>query len=99
MSEREVCGLCGRAELFAVLDLGHSPLANAYPATEYEHAYAPLYPLRLVTCAACRLVQLSEVVDDAILWGGDYGYYTGTSAAAVEHFARYAAQVVGRHVR
>lgn len=97
MSMRETCGSCLSTDLDIILDLGHSPLANAYPATEYEHDYAPNYPLLLLICNACRLVQIGEVVADSLLWRGEYGYYSGTSPALVSHFQRYAADVIGRY--
>lgn len=99
MTTRERCGSCESTDLDIILDLGYSPLANAYPATEYEHDYAPNYPIQLLICNACRLVQLGEIVSDALLWRGEYGYYSGTSPALVEHFERYAADIIARHDR
>jgi methylation protein EvaC len=37
-------------------------------------------------CGSCWLIQLREVVPDAELYGGDYGFRTGASPAAVRYF-------------
>ena len=51
----------------------------------------------LVTCAHCSLLQLTEIVDDAELWGGDYGFYTGSSWVAVQAQEAYADDLLWRY--
>lgn len=73
---REACGGCGGRRLDTFLDLGTSPLADAFPTApgpEQRH------PLRLAVCPSCWLVQLLDVVDDELLFGADYGFYASTS--------------------
>jgi SAM-dependent methyltransferase len=94
---RTTCGGCGGGDLVQVLDLGDSPLADEFPLT--ADADQPRYPLGLYRCGTCTLVQVTEVVDDAVLWGGDYGFYTGASWVAAEHQRLYAADMLTRFGR
>ena len=98
--KRTRCGGCGSAaDLTTVLDLGASPLADDFRADRAEALALERYPLELLYCSACTLVQLGEIVDDAILWGGDYGLYSSASPAVVEHFQTYADWLLQRFPR
>lgn len=92
---REVCAGCRSTNLQEVLDLGTSPLADDFPRTRDEEQQR--YPLGLLRCHFCTLVQLTEVVPDEELWCGDYGFYTGSSWVAAEHQRKYAQWVIGRY--
>lgn len=95
--EREICGSCHSTNLKQVLDLGDSPLADDFPRSAAEAAAQQRYPLQLVRCHHCTLLQLSEVVDDDELWGGDYGFYTGSSWVAVQQQHAYADDLLWRY--
>lgn len=95
--KRESCGSCHSTDLVEVLDLGTSPLADEFPHSAAEAAQQVRYPLGLVTCAQCSLLQLTEVVDDEELWGGDYGFYTGSSWVAVQQQQAYADDLLWRY--
>lgn len=91
---RTACGGCGGRNLQVFLDLGTSPLADAFPTD--PTADEPRYPLRLAVCPACWLVQLMDVVPDGDLFGADYGFYSSTSPSIVEYDRRFAAWVTER---
>lgn len=85
---REKCGGCGSPDLIEFLDLGATPLADDFPTTPDPDALR--WPLGAAVCESCRLVQLTEVVPDDVLWGGDYGFHTGGSPSLRQYFAEYA---------
>jgi SAM-dependent methyltransferase len=93
---REKCGGCGSPNLRQFLDLGSTPLADDFPTA--PDLDAKRWPLGAVVCEACWLVQLTEVVPDDVLWGGDYGFYTGGSPSSVRYFEDYAAELIDRHM-
>jgi SAM-dependent methyltransferase len=76
-----------------VLDLGLQPLANALPESPEEFATEKAYPLRLAVCATCSLVQITDVIDPAVLFE-HYLYVSGTSDTMAAHHRAYAADVV-----
>src|SRR6266567_7737690 len=94
-SRRETCRLCGGRELDLALRLNPSPLADAYvPATRLEEAQ-PTYPLDLFLCRTCGFSQLLDIVQPQAIYT-DYIYETVSSLGLIEHFRRYAEDVVHR---
>jgi methylation protein EvaC len=71
--------VCGGTDLVPILDLGEHPVPNRYPDPGLS------WPLQLVWCQACLLAQTSIVVPDAVLYGADYAFRTGTSSAPHMH--------------
>src|SRR5262245_59676510 len=77
-----VCRSCGSGPLLPILALGRTPLANALLTAERLGAPEPTYPLDLVFCATCALVQITETVPPDILFS-DYPYLSSFSDTAV----------------
>jgi SAM-dependent methyltransferase len=73
---------------FRFLDLGETPLADAFAAT--PDAPQPCYPLRLRVDPSTWMVELEDQVPDEALFGADYGFFSGSSPALVHYFADYA---------
>ena len=92
---RHGCRLCGGRDLDLVLKLAPTPLADAYvPAARLNEPQAS-HPLDLHLCRACGFSQLLDVVQPREIYT-DYIYETISSLGLVEHFERYAAEVVRR---
>lgn len=87
MGSLTACRSCGSTDLRGFLDLGLSPLADAFPR---DGEAEKKYPLGLTVCADCWLVQNTETVPDDELWTPDYGFYTGASPSSIAYFADYA---------
>ncbi len=93
--KRDTCSACGASDLEEFLDLGSSPIADAYTATADEAS--PAYPLQVAVCGKCRLVQLLEVVDHETLFGTGYSFYSSASAPLSAYHTDYARTVLTRH--
>jgi hypothetical protein len=93
--KRTSCSACGCLELDTFLDLGASPIADAYTAAATEPVER--YPLEVAVCAKCRLVQLLEVVDHETLFGTGYSFYSSASAPLSAYHSAYARDVRARH--
>lgn len=79
-----VCRSCGGSELAAVLSLGQTPLANALLSEGELGGPEPRYPLDVVFCSECTLVQITETVPSELLFR-DYVYFSSFSETALEH--------------
>jgi SAM-dependent methyltransferase len=93
---RTHCGACGHDDLEMFLDLGVSPIADAYMDRPNEPAQ--MYPLQLAVCTGCWLVQLLEIVDHEILFGTGYSFYSSASPPLSSYHGDYAARVLRRHL-
>jgi hypothetical protein len=93
--KRTSCAACGHTDLDQFLDLGMSPIADAYTATADE--VSPTYPLQVAVCAKCRLVQLLEVVPANVLFGTGYSFYSSASAPLSAYHKAYADDVLARY--
>jgi len=91
---RTSCSACGCDQLDQFLDLGPSPVADAYTATPDE--ISPTYPLQVAVCGKCRLVQLLEVLDHDTLFGTGYSFYSSASPPLSAYHAAYARDVLQR---
>jgi SAM-dependent methyltransferase len=56
------CRSCGADNLELILSLGETPLANALLTAQQRSQPEPRFPLDLVYCPACALVQITETV-------------------------------------
>lgn len=76
-------------------DLGMQPLANHF-LTEKELAQGEVfYPLKVVVCESCWLVQLEHPVPRERMFS-DYAYFSGQSDHWVQHCREFAAEMVER---
>jgi SAM-dependent methyltransferase len=92
---RTTCRACGSTNKELVLDLGSTPLADAFPKTIDEQE--KLYPLSVSVCTDCWLMQLDQDIPDEELFSSDYGFFTGASPSAVKYFEEYADDVKRRY--
>ena len=87
------CRSCGAGELALVLSLGAMPLANALLTAADLGRPEPRYPLDLVVCTGCSLVQITETVSPETLFR-EYLYFSSVSEGALEHARRLAERVL-----
>jgi hypothetical protein len=86
------CGICNGRNLEPVLSLGSSPPTCVMRSVGARQAGEYHYPLELLCCHDCTLVQLSVVVDPEVVFPPEYPYSSGNSRALQENFAALAQQ-------
>lgn len=96
MTERQstCCRSCGCMDLQAVLSLGRTPLANALLTEQQLAAPEETYPLELVFCPNCSLVQITETVAPEKLFR-EYVYLSSFSETMLHHAAELSASLIG----
>ena len=83
------CRHCA-AELERVcLDLGSAPPSNAYLTAEALRAPEVWYPLRLLVCERCWLVQTEDHAGRDELFSADYAYFSSFSTSWLAHAQAY----------
>jgi SAM-dependent methyltransferase len=93
MTGQVQCRSCAGSSLIDVLDLGCMPLANALLTTEQLSEPEETYPLKLVFCPHCSLVQITETVLPGKLFR-EYAYFSSFSDAWVRHARKLVERLV-----
>lgn len=78
------CRSCGESALFPVLSLGTTPLANSLLKEEQLDDTEPRFPLGIVFCGSCTLLQLTETVPPDQLFR-EYLYFSSFSDTMLKH--------------
>ena len=87
------CRHCANPLAHTFLDLGFAPPSNAYLRKEDLRRPEKTYPLRILVCEACWLVQTEDYADADELFSPDYAYFSSTSTGWLQHAARYADRI------
>lgn len=83
------CRHCGLELSLPFVDLGSAPPSNAYLTEETLRAPEKWYPLRVLVCTGCWLVQTEDYADANELFSADYAYFSSYSTSWVQHAERY----------
>ncbi|MFJ3315512.1 class I SAM-dependent methyltransferase [Herbaspirillum huttiense] len=78
------------------LDLGFSPPSNAYLRAEDLRRPETTYPLKVMVCRQCWLVQTEDYTHYDQLFATDYAYFSSTSSTWLAHAARYVDMIAAR---
>jgi SAM-dependent methyltransferase len=96
MSRLRSCRLCEAGEASAlepVLDLGRMPLANRFLRAADLARPEPCYPLELVLCPRCGLLQITETIPPDELYR-DYPYRSSVSEGMSAHARTLAERLI-----
>jgi 2-polyprenyl-3-methyl-5-hydroxy-6-metoxy-1,4-benzoquinol methylase len=90
------CRHCGSELKLPLVDLGSAPPSNAYLTEQTLRAPEKWFPLRVLVCEHCWLVQTEDFAQVHELFGADYAYFSGFSSSWLAHCKRYVANMVAR---
>jgi len=90
------CRHCHSALEHTFLDLGFAPPSNAYLTEETLHAPEKHFPLCVLVCTECWLVQTEDYAGANELFSADYAYFSSFSTTWLEHAERYVGNMVKR---
>jgi hypothetical protein len=87
------CRHCQKKLEHLFLDLGFTPPSNAYRSKEDLSKPEINYPLRIMVCDNCWLVQTEDFLDADEMFSSDYAYFSSTSTSWLEHAAKYSKMI------
>ena len=90
------CRNCGTELRLTLVDLGVAPPSNAYLSKEMLDEPETFYPLRVLVCESCWLVQTQDYSKAEELFKSDYAYYSSCSSSWLSHAKNYVDEVVRR---
>jgi hypothetical protein len=89
------CRFCDAPLELSVVDLGMSPLCESYRTAAQLREVERFYPLHVLACERCYLVQLEAFVPDEEIFQ-EYAYFSAFSSSWVEHAHAYVESITGR---
>lgn len=90
------CQVCGSSDVSLVIDLGMQPICNVLLRDEASFENERFYPLELVRCHRCTLVQLSAVPPANVVFSDGYNYVSGSTPDVVRYFGEWASKLQRR---
>lgn len=83
------CRHCTSLLRHSFIDLGHAPASNAYLRKNDLSQLEKYYPLKVLVCTECWLVQTEDYAKASELFNAEYAYFSSTSTSWLEHAKRY----------
>jgi predicted TPR repeat methyltransferase len=90
------CRHCNGDLSLTFLDLGSAPPSNAYLSQEELLSPETWYPLRLLVCTRCWLVQTEDYAGREALFTDDYAYFSSVSSSWLAHARGFVTEAVDR---
>ncbi|MDH6229810.1 putative TPR repeat methyltransferase [Mesorhizobium soli] len=89
------CRLCGSRLKHTFVDLGMSPPCESFLQAEDVDQMEAYFPLKVMVCDSCYLVQLKEYVSPEAIFT-EYAYFSSFSTSWVAHAKRYCEAIADR---
>ena len=90
------CRHCGAEVTLTLIDLGSAPPSNAYLTKLTMRRPEKWFPLKVLVCESCWLVQAEAYSRAAELFNDEYAYFSSFSAIWLAHAEHYVGAMVER---
>lgn len=91
-----VCRHCQSNSNSVFLDLGFAPPSNAYLLEDNLNKPESYFPLKVVVCQNCWLVQTEDYYLPGDLFNSTYAYFSSISTTWLEHAKQYSTMITSR---
>ena len=88
------CRHCGVLLKNIFLDLGRLPPSNAYLTKDNLHQAEIYFPLKVLVCDQCWLVQTEDHISAEKLFTSQYAYFSSASSSWLTHAKNYANKMI-----
>lgn len=90
------CRHCASELKLPMVDLGSAPPSNAFLTEQTLHAPEKWFPLRVLVCENCWLVQTEDFSQAHELFDAEYAYFSSFSSSWLAHAERYVNDMAAR---
>jgi len=91
-----ICRHCSATLKHIFIDLGSSPPSNSYLSEEALKEPEQWYPLKVMVCDHCLLVQTEDFVKVDTMFASDYAYFSSYSTSLLDHAKKYVEEVTSK---
>ena len=96
----KTCRMCNSSKFDLVINLGQHPLVNSLISKKDIKKKDPTFPIRVVQCKKCKLVQIKDVIDaDEIYKKVDYLYFSSDMPKLDKYFKVYSTDLKKRFLK
>lgn len=90
------CRFCKNDVTTEFADLVNSPASNSYLTAQQLNEPEVFYPLKVVVCSNCFLVQVDEYKKSSDIFNSEYAYFSSFSTSWLDHCKRYTEMMIKR---
>jgi 2-polyprenyl-3-methyl-5-hydroxy-6-metoxy-1,4-benzoquinol methylase len=90
------CRFCNNSLTNEFVDLGFSPPSNAYLKAQQLNEPETYFPLRIMVCEKCFLVQIDEFAKHDDIFNAEYAYFSSFSTSWLAHAKNYTQMMIRR---
>ena len=90
------CRHCGSELYYTFIDLGSAPPSNSYLTEQSMKEPEKWYPLKVMVCDHCWLVQTEDFVGVGEMFSEEYAYFSSFSSSWLNHAENYVDKVASR---
>jgi len=84
------CRFCNNQLTDELIDLFNSPAANSFLSAEQLNEPEVFFPLKVLVCKNCFLVQIDEYKKSTAIFDNEYVYFSSYSTSWLAHAKKYA---------
>ena len=90
------CRFCSTDLKDVFVDLGTAPPSNSFLSNEQLNLPEVYYPLKVMVCSSCLLVQLDEYKSNKEIFNEEYVYFSSYSSSWLKHVKQYVDKIADR---
>jgi hypothetical protein len=90
------CRHCEAEASLSLIDLGSAPPSNAYLTQKTLKIPEKWFPLNVLVCEKCWLVQTEDYAEAKELFDTDYAYFSSVSISWLKHAEQYVSDMINR---
>jgi 2-polyprenyl-3-methyl-5-hydroxy-6-metoxy-1,4-benzoquinol methylase len=90
------CRFCKHEVKTEFADLVNSPASNSYLTAQQLNEPEVFYPLKVMVCENCFLVQVDEYKKSSDIFNSDYAYFSSYSTSWLAHCKEYTKMMIER---
>ncbi len=90
------CRHCSAELELTLIDLGNAPPSNAYLTESTPSVPEKWFPLRVLVCTECWLVQTEDYAGIEELFDAEYAYFSSFAITWLRHAERYVTEMIER---
>tara|TARA_B100000989_G_scaffold110487_1_gene81053 strand:+ start:3602 stop:4876 length:1275 start_codon:yes stop_codon:yes gene_type:complete len=92
------CQICNSKKITPFYSFGYHPTVNDFALTNSFNPKVNYFPLDLILCKNCDLIQLNIIINSKTIFPDNYAYRSGTTKILIENFKNLKKNVLKKNI-